>query len=142
MTENIGIFLALKEAVQSRPSLRLSQCHIVGNHMPLLKWFTDDELRETESGSAADQCKACFKVSKLKPLANNGFDVIHEWLFEVPIEVLILLELFINKKSLRTAPNRQAFVQKKLNKAHTIYDQLWNVDKRNYFGIQQKTNTN
>ena len=110
------------------------------------KWVTHedfDELRETESeNSAAGQCEACFKVSKLKPLTNNGFNVIHEWLFEVPIEVQMLLETFINKHSLRTAPNRQAFVQKKLSKVHTIYDQLLNVYNRNYIGIQQKANTN
>ena len=109
------------------------------------KWVTHedyDELRETESDWAADQCEACFKVSKLKPLTNKGFSVIKEWLFEVPIEVQMLFEVFINKNSLRTTQNRQAFTLKKLNKVHTIYDQLLNVFNRNYIGIQQQANTN
>ena len=61
---------------------------------------------------------------------------------QVPIEIQMLLEMFINKNSLRTAPNRQAFVEKKLNKVHTLYDQLLNIYNRNYIGIQQKANTN
>ena len=43
------------------------------------KWETHDEyddLRETESDLAANQCEACFKVSELKPLTNNGFDIV------------------------------------------------------------------
>ena len=82
-----------------------------------------DELRETETdNSDADKCEACYKISKLKPLTINGFNVVQEWLCEVPIEIQMLLEVFINKNSLKHAANRKAFVGKKLNKVHTIYD--------------------
>ena len=36
LTEHHLEFLRLKGAAQARPSLHLSICHIVGNHMPWL----------------------------------------------------------------------------------------------------------
>ena len=108
------------------------------------KWVTPEDfedLNETEH-TDNDQCEVCFNVSKWKPLTNKAFDVVQEWVFEVPIEIQMLLETFVNKYSLRTAQNRQTFVHKKLNKIHMIYDQLLNVYNKNYIGIQQRANTN
>ena len=40
LTEHHLEFLSLKQAAQDRLSLHLSKCHIVGNHMPWLKYAT------------------------------------------------------------------------------------------------------
>ena len=34
LTEHHLDFLSLKEAAEARPSLHMSKCHIVGNHVP------------------------------------------------------------------------------------------------------------
>ena len=36
LTEHHLEFLSLKEAAEARPSLHMSKCHIVGNHMSRL----------------------------------------------------------------------------------------------------------
>ena len=38
LTEHHLEFLSLKEAAEARPSLHMSKCHIVGNHMSRLKF--------------------------------------------------------------------------------------------------------
>ena len=44
LTEHHLEFLSLTGGAEARPSLHLSECHIVGNHMPWLKCEIDQTM--------------------------------------------------------------------------------------------------
>ena len=107
------------------------------------KWSTDEELYETSQElNVTRKCESCYETQVIKPLTISGFEVTSEWFNEVPIEVQLLLGVFINRKSLKHAPKKDAFLTQKLTKVHSVYDQLLNIYNRNYIGISQKANTN
>ena len=75
------------------------------------KWSNDGELHETfDELHEARKCESCFETPTVKPLSVIDFRITSEWFNEVPIEVQLLLGVFINRNSLRRAPKTDAFL--------------------------------
>ncbi|CAC5386648.1 unnamed protein product [Mytilus coruscus] len=60
---------------------------------------------------------------------------------DVPLDVQILLETFLNHNSLNRSNEIETLISSKLKKLYGIYDTLLNVYNRNYSGIPQELNT-
>ena len=97
-----------------------------------------DELDSPESGN----CDTCFNSGAVKPLSLKEFDIFHEWFMEIPMEFQLLLEVFINKKSLLKTSDTEKFLVQKFEKLFSVYDNLLNIFNRNFIGIFQEANTN
>ena len=107
------------------------------------QWSDDRELQETiDELPESRKCETCYESLAIKPLSVNDFRITTEWLNEMPIEVQLLLGVFVNGNSLRRAPKKDIFLSQKLTKLHNVYDQLLNIYNKNYLGVSQKANTN
>ena len=91
-------------------------------------------------------CSSCFSehLSFLSnPLRMCSFNVLHEWLYNVPLPIQVLIEqLFINPDSLRRAgKNTTKLVHQKLARLYTLFDTGLNVINRKYVGFLQSLNS-
>lgn len=105
------------------------------------KLFSETNDIHVRSENDNEKCTRCFKDTVLKPLHWKSFDVLTEWSFDVPLDVQILLETFINPNTINHTNDKEKLVSAKLKKLYGIYDTLLNVYNRNYCGILQDLNT-
>lgn len=111
----------------------------------LCTWQNEEETedRNTCDNAHDSPCESCSSsLTSIRPLCIKGFDVHHEWFLETPIETQLLLEAFVNRRSLKKASNKEQFVGQKLEKLFRMYDNLLNIFNRNYIGIFQQANAN
>ena len=87
------------------------------------------------------ECSTCYPEGITKRLSLKTFDVLQEWHLDVPLVAQILLEVFLNKRSISETHTRNHMVQTKLKKLYTTYDMLLNIHNRNYSGLMQLANT-
>ncbi|CAC5361529.1 unnamed protein product [Mytilus coruscus] len=88
-------------------------------------------------------CEECH-INDNKPSAPlhwKNFNLLQEWSLDVPLSVQILLESFVNQKSLDRSSELENFVKTKLLKLYSLYDTLLNLTYRNYCGVLQDLNT-
>ena len=86
-------------------------------------------------------CATCYNIKLPAPLTLKKFDIIKEWHLDVPLEIQILLGIFINADALRKSTDGPSYVRQKLEKLFTLYDGLLNTRNKNYIGIFQQANT-
>ncbi|CAH1782286.1 unnamed protein product [Owenia fusiformis] len=85
-----------------------------------------------------DVCKTCFKEDEPEELSSKSFDVKKEWCFGTPLDVQLLFNEFLNKESLRRAPNREIMCHGKLERLYATYDTLLNIFNKKYMGLLQQ----
>ena len=107
----------------------------------LLRWRNDDIEEPMSENESEFMCNMCFDSSLPKPLHWRNFDIVTEWLLDVPVQVQIILESFINPKSLKKTEDVPALLEKKLTKLYGLYDALLNVSNGTYSGVVQDINT-
>ena len=100
-----------------------------------------EDDQEVESAEEEGKCDRCFQNQMIKPLHWKSFNIIQEWTMDVPLDVQILLETFLNQNSLNRSNELETLITSKLKKLYGIYDTLLNVFNRNYCGILQELNT-
>lgn len=94
-----------------------------------------------ENSQLNEKCNTCFGDTIDRGLAVKTFDILQKWYLETPAEIQLLLEVFINKKSLKTTDNDRKFVENKVTKLYQAYDTLLNILNKNLIGIHQQANT-
>lgn len=102
--------------------------------------ISDDDIEVDDSS----HCNTCFSSEGPKALDLANFDVFSEWQFDVPFSVQILLEHFLNKRSmnrLEKTDSKDDYLCKKLTRLYSIYDTLLNTLNKNHLGIIQESNT-
>lgn len=89
------------------------------------------------------RCSSCYNASLPKPLSFIDFDIVTEWFIDVPLQVQIMLESFINRASLQASQkyDSQSFLKGKLQRLYTTYDTLLNTYSKNHIGLMQQANT-
>ena len=115
----------------------------LGEHvLTLAESENEDDDDDDEEEGRDDLCPECYgtAISSLKPLHVKSFDVHKEWWIDVPLPVQLILEPFINDKSLRTTTAND-FIEGKLERLYGCYDVLLNVLNKQYHGIQQEATT-
>ncbi|CAC5399884.1 unnamed protein product [Mytilus coruscus] len=100
-----------------------------------------EDDQEVENADEEGKCDRCFQEKMIKPLHWKSFNIIQEWTMDVPLDVQILLETFLNHNSLNRSNEIETLITSKLKKLYGIYDTLLNVYNRNYCGILQELNT-
>ena len=90
---------------------------------------------------ANSRCNACYDTEMVKSLSFQNFSLIKEWFFEVPLDMRIVLECFINRTSLYNSADKDAFLLSKLDRLYGTYDTLLNTFNKNYIGVLQQANT-
>ena len=109
-------------------------------------WENSELDEDLVSDSLADQgerktCDTCYNTKLPAPLTLKHFNVINAWHLDVPMEMQLLLGIFINTDALRKSPDAPGYLQQKLEKLFTLYDGLLNTCNKNYIGIFQQANT-
>ena len=90
----------------------------VGNFEGILNtWKNDEDVAEISSSELFDnsQCISCsLSMTSVRPLSLKGFDIYKEWFWETPTETQLLLEPFVNQRSLKKANDKGSFLAQKL----------------------------
>ena len=111
----------------------------------LYTWQNEEEIEHNTNSDNIDDspCKSCsFSMTSIKPLSLKGFDIHQKWFLDTPTETQLLLESFVNRRSLKKASDKASFLVQKLEKLFRLYDSLLNTHNRNYIGIFQQANAN
>ena len=93
------------------------------------------------ASSSDVKCEKCFNIDLPTPLCPKTFNVLNEWLCDVPIEVQVLFESFINKRSLKSMSHDSVYLRSQVQKLYLIYDMLLNISNFHHSGIIQDQNT-
>lgn len=88
-----------------------------------------------------EACHQCFKQVVQKPLSWKNFNILQEWHLDVPLDVQILLESFINSSSMRKSKDAPKMMENKMSMLYTTYDRLLNILNRTHVGVLQLRNT-
>ena len=90
-----------------------------------------------------EECATCRGDidSHLTPLHWNTFDVVVERSTDVPINIQMLLEAFINTKTVQTTKNLPHFLKHKTVRLYAIYDALLNTNNKHHLGVIQELST-
>lgn len=76
---------------------------------------------------ANSRCNACYDTEMVKYLSFQNFSLLKEWFFEVPLDMRIVLECFINITSLYNSVDKHAFLMSKLDRLYGTNDTLLNT---------------
>ncbi|CAC5412713.1 UBE2D [Mytilus coruscus] len=87
------------------------------------------------------KCDVCYTTSLPKPLSIKDFSIVQEWYLDVPLDVQILFQTFINKMSVRKSKHNDDLLTTKLDRLYGLYDAMLNTFNRTYIGILQQANT-
>ena len=98
-------------------------------------------IEKDGESALAMNCGTCFPCSSTKPLSYDSFDVVSEWATDVPLQVQIMFENFINKASLRKAEDKISFFLKKLTTLYATFDTLLHTFNKHYGGVIQEANS-
>ena len=104
-------------------------------------YFENVDVSQTALASDTDKCDGCFNMNLIKPLSKRDFCVYAEWHLDIPVELQMILSVFVNTEALGRAQNPDKFLKTKLEKLYTVYDSLLNIMNKNYVGIFQQANT-
>ena len=88
----------------------------------------------------SDICVTCFSSSLPKPLDISTFDVLQEWYLDVPLDIQIVFQTFLNSDSMRRSGDKRAFVKRKLDHLYRSYDALLKTFNSQYFGVHKQAN--
>ena len=93
----------LKATLIARFQLRneIEVCNLAGI---LYTWQNEEEIEHNTNSDNIDDslCKSCsFSMTSIKPLSLKGFDIHQKWLLDTPTETQLLLESFVNRRSLK-----------------------------------------
>ena len=98
-------------------------------------------------------CRRCFPNEQKEPLDFESFEVFKEWFLDTPLPVQLLLQSFLNAKTLQSfsdtktfdqaeqAEKKISYLQKKLQVLYGVYDTLLHVLNKKYLGLMQEANT-
>lgn len=104
-------------------------------------WSHEHNENDDPDGGESEDCTACFSARKENPLHASNVDIIAEWCLEVPIESQLILEKFINTKSLQSSKDEESFICSKVEKLYRVHDILLNTFNKNFSGIYHTANT-
>lgn len=96
------------------------------------------EIQELES---VIECKRCYGFKSHVPFNLENFNIFREWQLDVPLNIQILLECFLNQRTALKSENKEDTIAKKLKKLYTVLDVLLNTFNKNYVGIFQELHT-
>ncbi len=88
------------------------------------------------------ECHSCFSSDGyIKPLNWCNFNVIEEWVEDMPLEIQILLENFISHKSILRTEELGRLLKGKIVRLYSMFDSLLNLLNKNHIGVIQELNT-
>jgi hypothetical protein len=87
-----------------------------------------------------EECGICYPNKDIAPLDWKTLDIEKEWYLDVPIEVQIFLESYINYGSVKRTKNIDTYMHTKLVRMYSIYDNLLNVYNKYHLGVVQQMN--
>ncbi|CAC5394941.1 unnamed protein product [Mytilus coruscus] len=91
-------------------------------------------------GNEFSECEACFNHSDLvKLLSLHNFDLLQLWLLDIPLDIQIILDKFVNRDSFYSRGDKIAFLLSKMERLYGAYDILRNTFNKNCIGIQANT---
>ena len=79
------------------------------------------------------RCEKYFNIDLPIPLCRKTFNVLNEWLCDVPIEVQVQVESFIHKCSLKSMSHDSFYLRSQVQKLYLIYDMLLNILNFHHF---------
>jgi hypothetical protein len=94
---------------------------------------------DRDSDDISELCASCSEDG-IEPLHWKELDILKEWKYFVPLEVQLLLESFLNRRSL-ASPRSPDFVSKKLRRLYIVFHNLLNLRDFRYCGVLQAVYT-
>ncbi|XP_050399679.1 uncharacterized protein LOC126816909 [Patella vulgata] len=85
-----------------------------------------------------ERCQSCFDVSLPKPLSVTNFDILREFHLDVPLEMQLILEMFINKNTLYHKNLSENFLNRKYERLYSVYEILLNTFNKKFIEILQQ----
>ena len=109
------------------------------------RWLPEmDYSHKSDSSAIQDdtktECETCFSGIPPVPLNMATFDRFKEWILDVPLEIQILLEAFLNKRIIARSDD-PSYLQSQIERLHSTYDILLNTSNFHYIGLLQEANT-
>ncbi|CAC5407963.1 unnamed protein product [Mytilus coruscus] len=75
----------------------------------------------------------CFNHCDLvKPLSLHHFELLQEWILDIPLDIQIILDKFINRDSFYSSGDKIAFLLSKMERLYGAFDILLNTFNKNY----------
>ena len=105
------------------------------------KESVDDSEEQDQVCEFPAKCECCFPVSMPRALSISSFDLLREWVMDVPLPIQLLLESSISLKSFKDSSDKSKFLQPKLTKLYLAYDTMLNNLNHKYTGLLQQANT-
>ena len=104
---------------------------------------TIEPLAQEHDWSDAHECETCRGDidSHLTPLHWNSFCAAEEWAIDVPMNIQIMLETFINKETVKKTKDLNEFLKVKIVRLYALYDILLNTSNRKHCGVIQELST-
>ena len=87
------------------------------------------------------RCNRCFPESQYKPLDVSNFQLVEEWILDVPLLVQLLFESSINLKSYNSSKDKLKFLKAKLLQLYILYDSMLHTSNFLYTGLLQQANS-
>lgn len=121
----------LKDAIQSHKVDNIMYHH----HFHHDQHFHVDEEYDNQN------CENCFLEVPTDPLSIESFSIKREWSMGTPLETQILLDTFINSRSLSITKSPERYLDRKRQILYGVYDTLLNCFNQKHIGILQLANT-
>ncbi len=87
-------------------------------------------------------CPKCFVLDLPKPLSLSQFEILNEWLIDVPASLQVLLTNFICHTSVarydENLSDKEIFITSKLEKLYIVLDILLHIRNKKYSGVLQQ----
>ena len=95
----------------------------------------DDSMHE-------NGCKTCkLKDCPEKSLHWSNFKLEFEWYTDTPLSIQLILEGFVNKRTLSATKDTIKYMKKKTNRLYSVFDTLLNTHNNKHTGMIQEINT-
>jgi transposase len=85
-------------------------------------------------------CASCFTEVNTEPLDVESFNIFKEWCTDVPLQMQLIMESFVNDCSLKRAGDKVQFLRQKLQFLYGSYDTMLHCLNKKYFGVLQIAN--
>ena len=100
----------------------------------------DNDIDDASNTHLNIKCECCFPSTLPKPLEFSSFELLHEWVNDMPLVFQLLLESSINMRYFRESTDKHRFLKSKLTKLYMSYDTMLNILNYRYIGLLQQAN--
>ena len=105
------------------------------------QWSPTEQTDTDDTQGQLGNCSFCYSFQTGKPLTMDSFDIVREWVLDVPLTIQILLQSFLKIIAINRSIDQSTYLKHRIEKLYSIFDLILNVTSKNHFGVHQQANT-